>query len=459
MSVGGKGIGTKPVCSPPLVTVIIATYNRSGPLHYAISSVLAQTFDDFELLVVGDACTDDSEQVVRAFPDSRISWHNLPANTGNQSGPNKQGLALAKGDYIAYLGHDDLWHPDHLKNLVSAIEANDGDLAFSLTLDIGPPSKPTREVMGLCPNGVYEWPIWAPPSSWVHRRDIVNRIGNWRDYQSILLPTDVDFFMRIYQHGMRIVPVAELTAFKLTSVTRSNSYLDRKGGEQSQWWDQINRDDNLQYRETLAVLSSVSRRHPDVVLRLSLPSRISPGSIVDSYRAVRGLPRLASEKNIKLYPLYEDWPALKLLNTEHDITPPANRLALYKNCNTLSDGIFLGLNWYGLERNTEGLCWRWMDNNAQIVITNPSGRKRGLVVDLLPGPGFGGKLPKLILRNADQVTVATVSVQSSGVIVLSVPLPASNGTIYTLDTEGGGNKISGDPRILNFRVFGLRWAD
>ena len=459
MSVGGKGIGTKPVCSPPRVTVIIATYNRSGPLHYAISSVLAQTFDDFELLVVGDACTDDSEQVVRAFPDPRISWHNLPANSGNQSGPNKKGLALARGDYIAYLGHDDLWHQDHLKNLVSAIEVTDGDLAFSLTLDIGPPSKPTRDVMGLCPNGVYEWPIWAPPSSWLHRTNIVKQIGNWRDYQSVLLPTDVDFFMRIYEHGMRIVPVAELTAFKLTSVTRSNSYLDRKGEEQSQWWDQIKRNDNLQYRETLAVLSSVSRQHPDVVLRLSLPSRISPGSIVESYRAVRGLPRLASEKNIKLVPLYEDWPALKLLNTELDITPLADRLALHKDCNILPDGIFLGLNWYGLERDTEGLCWRWMDSNAQIVITNPSGRKRGLIVDLLPGPGFGGKPPILILRNADQVTVATVSVQKSGVIVLSVPLPASKGTTYTLDTEGGGIKVSGDPRILKFRVFGLRWAD
>ena len=132
---------------------------------------------------------------------------------------------------------------------------------------------------------------------------------------------------------------------------------------------------------------------------------------------------------------------------------------MHKDCNTLPDGIFLGLNWYALERDTEGLCWRWMDSNAQIVITNPSGRKRGLIVDLLPGPGFGGKLPKLILRNADQVTVATVSVQKSGVIVLSVPLPASKGTTYTLDTEGGGVKISGDPRILNFRVFGLRWAD
>jgi hypothetical protein len=39
-----------------------------------------------------------------------------------------------------------------------------------------------------------------------------------------------------------------------------------------------------------------------------------------------------------------------------------------------------------------------------------------------------------------------------------VPLPAATGAIYTLDTEGGGDRIAGDPRVLNFRVFGLRWA-
>jgi glycosyltransferase involved in cell wall biosynthesis len=459
MSAGGKGIGTKPVCSPPRVTVIIATYNRSGPLHYAISSVLAQTFDDFELLVVGDACTDDSEQVVRAFSDPRISWHNLPANSGNQSGPNKQGVALAKGDYIAYLGHDDLWHPDHLKNLVSAIEANEGDLAFSLTLDIGPPSNPTRGVMGLCPNGVYEWPIWAPPSSWLHRRDIVDTIGNWRDYQVILLPTDVDFFMRVYEKGMHIVPVMELTAFKLTSVTRSHSYLDRTGDEQSEWWDKISHQNDLPYREMLEVLTSAASQHPDLVFRLSIPSRISAGSLIDQYRARRGLDRLPRKKNNSMTPLYEDLPALKLINVEDDITPPGDRMALHKKGDCPSDGIYVGLNWHSLECDFEGLRWRWMDRNAQIVFTRTSGRVRKLLVELTPGPGFAGKPACLILRNIMQEAVASASVRSAGPVVLAVPLPVSSGAVYTLDTEGGGARTAGDPRILNFRVFKIRWAD
>src|SRR3954469_5228985 len=108
--------------SVPRVTVIIATYNWSNVLPYSIGSVLRQTFTDFELLVVGDGCTDDSEQVVASIDDPRVRWINLSANTRHQSGPNNEGLRQARGMLIAYLGHDDLWLPHHLEAHIKAIE-------------------------------------------------------------------------------------------------------------------------------------------------------------------------------------------------------------------------------------------------------------------------------------------------------------------------------------------------
>ncbi|HXY92105.1 MAG TPA: glycosyltransferase, partial [Acidimicrobiia bacterium] len=69
----------------PRVTVVIATYNWAPVLPYAIGSVLDQTFQDFELLVIGDACTDESEAVVTSIPDPRVRWLNLARNTGHQS--------------------------------------------------------------------------------------------------------------------------------------------------------------------------------------------------------------------------------------------------------------------------------------------------------------------------------------------------------------------------------------
>ena len=98
----------------PRVSVVTATYNRSHILRHSIASVIAQRLTDWELIVVGDACTDDTADVVASFDDPRIRYHALAANVGEQSGPNNEGVALARGEMIAFLNHDDLWLPDHL---------------------------------------------------------------------------------------------------------------------------------------------------------------------------------------------------------------------------------------------------------------------------------------------------------------------------------------------------------
>lgn len=91
----------------------MATYNRSNVLPYSIASALNQTCSNIEILVIGDGCTDDSEKVVNDMADDRVRWIGLPENCGHQSGPNNVGLSEARGKYIAYLGHDDLWLPHH----------------------------------------------------------------------------------------------------------------------------------------------------------------------------------------------------------------------------------------------------------------------------------------------------------------------------------------------------------
>src|SRR5581483_3163283 len=100
--------------SAPAVSIVVATYNWSSALRCALRSIQLQSVRDFEVLVVGDGCTDDSETVVRSFEDPRFRWANLPRNHGGQYAPNNHGLDLARADWVAYLGHDDIWHPRHL---------------------------------------------------------------------------------------------------------------------------------------------------------------------------------------------------------------------------------------------------------------------------------------------------------------------------------------------------------
>src|ERR1700692_4573899 len=98
----------EPAGSLPSISIIVATYNWSSALYCALRSIQLQTFRDFEVLVVGDGCTDDSESVVRSLNDARFKWHNLPQNYGSQYAPNNRGLELAKAKWGAYLGEDDI---------------------------------------------------------------------------------------------------------------------------------------------------------------------------------------------------------------------------------------------------------------------------------------------------------------------------------------------------------------
>ena len=121
------------VTKAPTVSVVISTYNSAKTLKTAIRSVLLQEYSDFEIWIVGDGCTDNSPEVVASFADDRLHWVNLPQNSGSQSMPNNEGVRQANGMYIAFLGHDDLWLPAHLRLLVEALERDKADFVYCLT--------------------------------------------------------------------------------------------------------------------------------------------------------------------------------------------------------------------------------------------------------------------------------------------------------------------------------------
>src|SRR5437016_8974570 len=161
------------------VTIILAAYNLSAAMRLTIQSGLMQTHQEFELLVVGDACTDDSEQVVRSFVDSRIQWFNLPANCGSQYGPNNFGIQRAQGEYVAYLGHDDLWAPTHLEKGLHVFRAENADVVVAMAIHYGPPESGFRGATGLFPNDTYSPRYSFPPPSMLHKRNLVDRVGLW----------------------------------------------------------------------------------------------------------------------------------------------------------------------------------------------------------------------------------------------------------------------------------------
>jgi glycosyltransferase involved in cell wall biosynthesis len=201
--------------SDPVVTVITATYNRKKSLDLTLQSLLQQDLAEFEAWIVGDACTDGSEQVVASFRDSRLHWLNLDTNSGHQGMPNNEGLRRARGRYVAYLSHDDLWLPWHLSSLVAAIEAERADWIHAFCAMIGPDG-PTWAI-GAPPVGQTYHTHSVPPSSWLHRRDLVMEIGGWRPHRSLPHPIDHDVLKRLDAAGARMAFSPELTTLKFPS--------------------------------------------------------------------------------------------------------------------------------------------------------------------------------------------------------------------------------------------------
>ena len=233
----------------PRVSVIIATYNWSSVLPYSIGSVLRQTMTDFEVLVVGDGCTDDSEQVVASIGDPRVRWINLPENTKHQSGPNNEGLRQARGELIAYLGHDDLWLPHHLEAHLRAIDASGADLSHSVFAMV-------------FPNGD-AWPMgWdraigpGPPTSVVHRRTVTEALGGWTDYRDLTIGPEIDLWRRARAAGFEFTLVRRFTAIKFPASFRKDVYRSRPSHEQAAWSERISSERDFEVSQLIAMLTS-----------------------------------------------------------------------------------------------------------------------------------------------------------------------------------------------------------
>ena len=97
-----------------VVSIIIPTYNRANLIGKSISSVLNQTFKNFEVIVIDDGSIDDTERVVKSFNDPRIKYIKCEKNKGACAARNV-GIEIAKGKYIAFQDSDDEWLPEKLE--------------------------------------------------------------------------------------------------------------------------------------------------------------------------------------------------------------------------------------------------------------------------------------------------------------------------------------------------------
>ena len=103
----------------PFFSIILPTYNRASFLKRSIGSVLAQTFADWELIVMDDGSRDQTKEVVTSFKDPRIRY--FYQENRERSAARNNGIARAKGEWICFLDSDDAFMADHLEVFQSRI--------------------------------------------------------------------------------------------------------------------------------------------------------------------------------------------------------------------------------------------------------------------------------------------------------------------------------------------------
>jgi hypothetical protein len=251
----------------PHVSIITATYNRSDALRCAIASVQAQTFGDWEHIIVGDACTDDTAEVVATFSDLRIRFVNRETNCGEQSAPNNDGFKLASGRLIAYLNHDDLWFPDHLECLVRFLEQTRADLVYALPFNID------RHGVPYC--GITNAELRYDPSHlvvasfWLTRRELIEELGGWRSARdTYAISSSQDFLTRAWQNTKDLRCHPRVTALFLASGGRPNSFKLRDSSQHEQLLKNMQEP---RYRERL--VTGVVMRSAREIIDLSIQSK------------------------------------------------------------------------------------------------------------------------------------------------------------------------------------------
>jgi glycosyltransferase involved in cell wall biosynthesis len=120
----------KDLAANPLVTVVLPTYNRAGPIGRAIASVLEQSYTNLEVIVVDDASSDSTAEVVGAFTDPRLRYLRHRENKGGAAARNT-GIEAAGGELIAFQDSDDAWLPEKLAKQVPLFQRREVGVVYT----------------------------------------------------------------------------------------------------------------------------------------------------------------------------------------------------------------------------------------------------------------------------------------------------------------------------------------
>jgi glycosyltransferase involved in cell wall biosynthesis len=205
------------------LSILLPTHERPDTLRLAIESVLAQDFEDWELLVCGDGCGQATEILMAEFVerDPRILWFSFDKAPGFGYANRNRALAKARGDLIGFMAHDDLVFSDHWVRIIAAFDDPNIQLVYANAAWVADDGSLVPTVFSLYDKVVRERFVSMrdnriPATCFVYRRAATNEIGLWNE----TLPRngDLDLWSRLIKHygeqSFRYFPVVSVLHFR-----------------------------------------------------------------------------------------------------------------------------------------------------------------------------------------------------------------------------------------------------
>jgi len=190
------------------VSVIMPVYNAAATLARSLDSLKAQSFKDYELVVVDDCSSDGSGDIIKTFAEENAIHLKLIRQEGNRgvAAARNKALDAAEGKYVAWLDADDEWTPDALQEMVGAAEAGSWDIAgcewhlvksstsrYMVQADLRTPEEALKNLMA----GVMRWNLWL----FLIRREF---IGDVRFEDGMNMGEDMAFMCRLFMKAQKV---------------------------------------------------------------------------------------------------------------------------------------------------------------------------------------------------------------------------------------------------------------
>ncbi len=201
------------VCPPPLVSVIIPSYNQADLLKNALQSVIGQTFKDWEAIVIDNDSVDNTRETAESIGDERIHYARF-SNKGVIAASRNRGILLARGRYIAFLDSDDLWDREKLAKCLEFMQKGTAAVCHGLRIRkngiLQKPLIPGKPGENFYETLLYRGNSSIATSTVMIRKKCLEQFGTFSEDTDIITAEDYELWLRLAKMNVRWECIPEL---------------------------------------------------------------------------------------------------------------------------------------------------------------------------------------------------------------------------------------------------------